>query len=111
MTYGESVNEPPTTGPTTDDTPNAIPKNDVYRGLLRSGTSRTMIMIAPHPIPAAPIPAMARPTMTDEVSKLLITFPRREHLRAELLGAAPHSALPASKSTVDARNVHFVSYS
>lgn len=74
-TYGESVNDPPIKGPTTEDRPNVTPKKDVYIGLLWRGIMRTVIMMAPVPMPAAPIPAIARPTMTEktEISKLLIT--------------------------------------
>lgn len=63
-----SVKVPPRKGPRTDDTPKARPKKDVKTGRLRSGTSGMMIMIAPQLIPAAPMPAMARPTMTGVLS-------------------------------------------
>jgi hypothetical protein len=50
-TYGVSVKIPPTIGPNTDDTPNAIPKNEMKIGLLCNGMSPTMIMIEPEPMP------------------------------------------------------------
>jgi hypothetical protein len=51
------------TGPATDATPFAIPKNEVYIGRLRRGTRGSMIVILPVKMPADAIPAIARPAM------------------------------------------------
>ena len=82
------------TGPSTDDIPKAIPKMEVKIGRLRRGTSGSVIIIPPENIPADPSPAMARPMM-----------------KAAELGAAPQSADPASKMTIERRKTHFVEYS
>jgi hypothetical protein len=58
QTYGLSVKIPPITGPKTDDTPKAIPKKDVNTGRLWSGTSPTVIMMAPQLIPRNSQPLM-----------------------------------------------------
>lgn len=60
-------------------------------GRLRRGTSGRMIMMPPQKTPAAPTPAMARPTM-----------------KAEELGAAPQRAEPTSKMNMEAKNTHLV---
>ena len=86
-----SVKIPPMRGPTTDETPKAIPKSDVKIGRLRRGTSGMMTIIPPEKIPADPIPAMARPIM-----------------KVVEVGAAPHMADPASKTTIERMYTHFV---
>ena len=90
-TYRLSVNVPPIKGPSTDETPKAIPKKEVNMGRLRRGTSGTMIIMPPQKMPAAPMPAMARPTM-----------------KAAELGAAPQRAEPTSKTRMETRNTHLV---
>jgi hypothetical protein len=75
----------------TGDNPKAIPNIEVKTGRLRRGTSGSKIIIPPEKMPADPRPAMARPTM-----------------KAVELGAAPQSADPASKITIESRKTHFV---
>lgn len=88
----------------TDDTPNTIPKNDWNIGRFRRGISGSVIMIPPvtsnehvskfvNPglfsdlhIPAAPIPAIALPT-----------------INVVELGAAPQIALPISNTVIEMR--------
>jgi len=88
------VSTPPTTGPSTEEIPKAIPNIDVKVGILRRGTSGIMIIMPPEKIPAEPRPAIARPKMK------LAEF-----------GAAPHRAEPTSKTTTDVRKTVFVEYS
>lgn len=86
-----SVKVPPIKGPMTEEMAKAMPKNAVKTGLLRRGTSGTMIMMPPTKIPAAPTPEIARPTM-----------------KADDVGAAPHKADPASKMINDIKKTHLV---
>ena len=79
------------TGPSTDETPNAIPKMDVNIGRLRRGMSGSMIIMPPEKMPADPRPAIARPIM-----------------KAVELGAAPQRADPTSKITIEIRKTHLV---
>lgn len=78
-------------GPSTDDNPKATPNIEVKIGRLRRGTSGSMTIIPPENMPADPKPAMARPIM-----------------KAIELGAAPQSADPTSKITIESRKTHFV---
>ena len=57
-------------------------------GLLRGGAEYAMRVYAPEPIPAAPTPAMARPT-----------------IRASEFGATPQIRLPTSKTNMERRKV------
>ena len=70
---------------------NVRPNIEVYMGLLRRGTSGSMIMADPEKMPAAPRPAIARPTM-----------------KAIELGAAPQTAEPISKMIMENRKTCFV---
>ena len=78
-------------GPSTDDNPKAIPNIEAKIGRLRSGTSGSMTIIPPEKMPAEPRPAIARPMM-----------------KVVELGAAPQSADPASKITIESRKTRFV---
>lgn len=86
-----SARAPPRSGPTTDEMANVRPNIEVYMGLLRSGTSGSMIMAEPEKMPAAPRPAMARPMM-----------------KTTELGAAPQTAEPISKTSIESRKTCFV---
>lgn len=90
-TYLLSVKEPPTRGPSTEDTPKAIPKEDVKMSRLRRVTRGTIIIMPPQNMPAAPISATARPTM-----------------KAVELGAAPYKVELTSKTTMLVRKTHLV---
>jgi len=68
-----------------------MPDIEIKTGRLRMGIRGIINMVPPAKIPAAPAPAMARPTM-----------------KAGELGAAPQRAEPASKTTIDVRKTHFV---
>src|SRR5277367_2250710 len=89
-TYTLSVKVPPMIGPSTDETPKAIPKMEVKIGRLRRGMSGIMIIMPPEKMPADPRPAMARPIM-----------------KAVELGAVPQRADPASRITIERRKPHF----
>lgn len=73
-------------GPSIDDNPKAMPNIEVNKGRFRRGTSGIVIIIEPEKTPADPKPATARPTMN-----------------VGELGAAAHSAEPASKTTIERR--------
>ena len=59
-------------------------------GLSRKGATIAVMVVAPVKIPAAPRPAIARPTMKDDED-----------------GAAPHIADPISKISSARRKTHF----
>lgn len=80
---------PPINGPATEAKQLDNPMTPVYIGRLEGSTTKATIMYAPVPMPAHPIPAIARPIM-----------------RASELGAAPHSRLPSSNRPIEPRNVH-----
>src|ERR1700712_1910342 len=81
-----SEKAPPTTGPRMAPTPHARPIKALYREASELVVKTDMYVKAPTYIPLPPIPAITRPT-----------------IRAFEVGAAPHSALPASKTTRLAR--------
>lgn len=81
-------------GPRTEDIPNATPNMETKRGRLLKGTSGIVIIMPPEKMPADPKPAIARPRM-----------------KAVELGAAPHSADPTSKITIESKKTHLVEYS
>jgi len=87
----EPVKIPPIRGPSTDDTPKAMPKKAVKVGRLRRGIRGIMIIWPPEKRPDDPRPAIARPMM-----------------KATELGAAPQRADPASKMTSDVRKTRLV---
>lgn len=60
-------------------------------GRFRSGTLRATITYAPVIMPAAPVPAIALPTM-----------------RTLELGVTPHIRLPSSNTKSPLRKVHFI---
>jgi hypothetical protein len=90
-THTLSVKMPPMIGPSTDDTPNTMPNIEVYTGRLRMGMRGSKIITPPQKMPAAPMPAIARPIM-----------------KAVELGAAPQRADPTSKVIIEVRKTHFV---
>ena len=81
---------PPINGPTTLAIPYDAPMIPVNIGRLRGGAEYAMRVYAPVPMPAAPTPAMARPTM-----------------RVSELGATPQMRLPTSKMKMASRKVIF----
>ena len=80
------MNAPPIKGPITDEIPKIAPRRPWYMGRLCSGTMGIMMTITPEKTPADPEPAIARP-----------------RINAVDVGAAPHSAEPASKSAMEMR--------
>ncbi len=62
----------------------------VYEGRFWGSTMNAMITYPPVAMPAQPMPATARPAIS-----------------ASALGAAPHSTLPISNRTMEARKVCF----
>jgi hypothetical protein len=61
---GLTVNTPPSNGPATDAIPHMPPRAPMKVGLLCSGTTCARMIRAPENMPAAPIPAIARPTIS-----------------------------------------------
>jgi len=62
------VKAPPKTGPTQMLMPNTLTTNPKYNGRFSKGTAFVIIFNAPWKSPAAPQPAIARPTMkTDDL--------------------------------------------
>lgn len=62
--YALSVKVPPRKGPRTEATPKARPKKEMNNGRFGSGMRGITDMMDPQVMPAAPMPAIARPTMT-----------------------------------------------
>ena len=58
-----AVRYPPRIGPRIDDSPNTEPSPPVHLGLSCNGTRRLISKKTPVPMPAPPIPVMARPTI------------------------------------------------
>lgn len=79
----------PSRGPTTDAIPNTAPKRPIHFGRDLSGVTLTRRTTAPVIMPAAPIPAIARPK-----------------IKAMELGAAPQIALPISKMPMMMRKMY-----
>lgn len=59
-----SVNAPPKRGPTTEAMPNMLDRQATYMALVSRGTEKLMMFKPPEKTADAPIPAMARPTMS-----------------------------------------------
>jgi len=63
----------------------------IYAGRLTIGTVYAMMTIQPEKRPEEPSPAMARPT-----------------IKAFEVGAAPHTAEPTSKMSIEVRKTHLM---
>jgi hypothetical protein len=88
---GNTVKTPPSSGPATLAIPHIPPMAPKKVGLLWSGTMCARIIKAPENKPAAPTPAIARPTM-----------------RPILDGVAPHINDPSSKIAIEDRKTYLM---
>lgn len=84
------VNAPPMSGPVTAARPYVAPITPVKVALFLGSAAKAIIVYAPDPTPAAPTPAMARPT-----------------IRTGEFGATPQIKLPSSKMKMAIRKLIF----
>lgn len=85
------MNTPPNSGPATLAIPHMPPIAPMKVGLLCSGTTCARIINAPENKPAAPKPAIARPTM-----------------RPMLEGVTPHTKEPSSNMPMEQRKTYLI---
>ena len=86
-----TVNTPPSKGPATDAIPHIPPIAPIKVGLLCSGTTCARMIRAPENKPAAPTPAMARPTMSPMLD-----------------GVTPQRSDPSSKMLMDVIKTYLI---
>ena len=83
---GPSVNTPPSSGPSTEDSPKTAPIMPMYLPRSRAGTTSAMMACESTIMPPPPMPWMARATMMIQMfgASAPTTEPTRYVLRAKM---------------------------